>query len=86
MNTFLNTPAESLSGPIGSFFKVEETGTVLAVGVLSRNQIREKHNLTAAQYREMEDRLNKKRLLDSLFSFPDGPYYDILLHRVAYSR
>jgi hypothetical protein len=85
MNQYLSHYATNGHNPIGSFFKVEETGKVLAVGVLSREQIRKKHNITPNQYRQMENRLNKMKLMDILFSFPEGPYYDILLHRVTHS-
>jgi hypothetical protein len=85
MNKYLSEYADEGAGPIGSFFKVEETGKVLAVGVLSREQIRKKHNITPKEYHEMEQRLHGMKLLDILFSFPDGPYYDILLQRVTHS-
>jgi hypothetical protein len=86
MNRHLKTYAMSTGGIVGSHFNVEDTGPVLAVGVLSHKQICRKHNLTSEQYREMETRLVGMKLCDSLFSFPQGPYYDILLHRVAHSH
>lgn len=83
--TLKQSPRSKHGGVIGSVFNSDEIGEVTAVGVLSCEQICKKHNLTLAKYQKIEQRLNRTQLSNALFLWPDGPYYDILLHRVAHS-
>jgi len=52
----------------------------------SCQQIVEEHGLTWPQYHEMEEQVRRTRLTDALFSWPQGPRRDILVHLVLTSR
>ncbi len=68
----------------GSDFRPEETlGRVLVAGVLTVEQIRKRYNLSVQEYVDIEGQVLSARVLDALFAWPQGPRYDILLHRVA---
>jgi hypothetical protein len=81
-------PCTQLDGNIlGSFFTEEhQLGEVETAAVLSCGQIMKKHRLTARQFAQMEAQVMGKCLTDALFSWPDGPRYDIILYRVARCR
>jgi len=83
---FLDRPSTNDSGYVGSFFDAKILGNVRAAGVLSHQQILQKYNITPKEYRAIVERLNNTTVLDALFSWPDGRFYDILLHMVAHCR
>ena len=53
---------------------------------LNHMQIREKHNLTAAQYRSYEKAVMNTKVQDALWRWPDGPHRDILNYLVMTSH
>jgi hypothetical protein len=72
---------------IGSFVPAETPGShVHSVRVLSRLGIMAKHNLTPREFESIKKELYNIKLLDILFSYPDGPRYDIALNLIATSR
>jgi hypothetical protein len=74
---------------LGSFFTPElvaTAGKVTAAGVLSPSQIRAAHGLTPREYEQIEKQVLKAKVLDALFSWPQGPRYDILGYRWATCR
>lgn len=82
----ITEPTYINGGFVGSFFKPRDFQSVVAAGALTRKQIRAKHNLTLEEMNAIIKKVHRARLLDALFSWPDGPYYDIIMHLVAFGR
>ena len=81
--TILTKPAADEHGRfLGSFFN----GVALAAGVLTPEQIVRKYDITVAELDRIMEDLRGMTVLDALFSYPDGPRYDLLLWMVASSR
>ena len=57
-----------------------------SASVLTDEGIMAKHTITREELLKIEEELKKAKLLDILFSYPDGPCYDILLNMVATTR
>jgi hypothetical protein len=69
----------------GSFFTpADGVGDVTVAGVLTRAQIAQKHRLTAKDLVKIENKLRRTKVNDALFSWPQGPYYDLLLNLIAF--
>jgi len=72
---------------LGSAIKeTDGMGEVEVAAVLTYSQICKKHHLTSTEFERITRRLRRTQLRDALFHWPNGPYYDILLHDVARCR
>jgi len=81
---FLDKPAlDENNNHFGSCF---QGITVRAAGILTPAQIIAQHDLTPTEYYNIEKQILKMKLLDILFSFPQGPRYDALGHLWATCR
>jgi hypothetical protein len=70
--------------PLGTFLSADHAlGQVETAGVLSYSQIRKKHDLTTKEFQKLQDQVLGTKVRDCLFSWPDGPRYDILMYLVA---
>jgi hypothetical protein len=70
--------------PLGTFLpENHDLGGVETAAVLTYGQILKKHNLTTKEFEKLQNQVHKAKVLDALFSWPDGPRYDILMYLVA---
>jgi hypothetical protein len=72
---------------VGSAFTpTDELGLVQTAGVLTAEQIMKKHKLDTKNFEKIKNQVQQTKLLDALFSWPDGMHYDVLLYLVAFCR
>ena len=76
-----------MNRPIGSFISPQTPDNhVVMSSVLTDAGIGQRHNLTPKQLEKHKRELSKMKLTDILFSYPDGPRYDLVLNMVATAR
>lgn len=61
------------------------TTDFIRVCALTPNGIMAKYNMEFVEFERIRDQVLNKTLLDLLFSYPDGPRYDIILYLIATS-